>query len=860
MNSRDRDPITLDQADAMLSYISGVDDRDTWVKMGYILADEFGDAGFDIWDAWSQTGSTYNSKTARDVWKSCQRPSSSGSAATIGSLIKLAMESGFQFEKTERKPVDHAEIARRAADREARLAAEREQAAIEQAEAAEKAARMWADAAPAAHEYLDRKKVQILGARVLRGELLIPIRKGPGPLVGLQRIQSDGTKLFLRGTPMAGAYTVIGKPVRGGVVVIGEGWATCASVHLATGDCAVVAFNAGNLVAVAQKIRAAMPDAQIVLAADDDAFTAGNPGMRAANAAAASVGGTVVYPMWAGDRGEGTDFNDLHCTEGLDAVRSCFEDPQAPVDEQPEPDPERYNMPEQPYDDAPPPDDDRAPAALHDPIDIFAEFPVPPIARDMLPAAIADYAFDAGELVGVDPAMVAIPALVACAAALHDDIRIQPKRHETGWTESARLWCAVVGAPSVKKSPSIKRATRRLRKIDIDLHDQNALGQARYQEAFDAFKEDKKAAKKDGGPQPIAPEMPKNVRMVVEDITVEALSEVLKDNNRGVLVIRDELSGWFGSMDAYSGGKGGGSKDRSAWLESYNGGPRVQDRVMRGSVRIENWSCSMIGGIQPDAIRRIAQDMTDDGLMQRFMIVVGKNAPEHDRPEDTVAYSAFSKLVDHLYAVQGGGENVICLTDEAHVVRLRLNAYTTDLVEYPALPGGLRSHLGKWSGLFARLCLIYHAIECAGVRVHPLEYDVSGDTAERVERLMREYLLPHALAYYTDILGAAGDLEHSRWIAGHVLSRKLGTITHSDLMRAYRQWRGLDDWRRQRITQTLTDMGWLIPVGDERASKRGAHTWAVNPKVHGLFSEKAAVESEKRERIRNEIASMYTKT
>ena len=251
--------------------------------------------------------------------------------------------------------------------------------------------------------------------------------------------------------------------------------------------------------------------------------------------------------------------------------------------------------------------------------------------------------------------------------------------------------------------------------------------------------------------------------------------------------------------------------------------------------------------------------MTDDGLMQRFMIIVGRNAQENDRPEDSTAVRAFANLVDNLYSIHGGGDKVVLLSDEAHEVRNRLNAYTNELIEYPALPGGLRSHLGKWSGLFARLCLIFHAIQCAEVRVHPLQYDVSGDTAERVERLMRKYLLPHSLAYYTDILGAAGDLEHSRWIAGHVLSKRLETITHRDLMQNYRQWRGLDDWRRQRITQTLTDMGWLVPVGDERTSKRGAHTWSVNPKVHSMFAEKAATEVEKRERIRGEIANMYTR-
>lgn len=488
-----------------------------------------------------------------------------------------------------------------------------------------------------------------------------------------------------------------------------------------------------------------------------------------------------------------------------------------------------------------------------DPLDIFAEFPVPPIKRDMLPDVIAAYAFDSGDLIGVDPAMIAIPALVTCAAALHDDIRLQPKRHETGWTESARLWCAIVGSPSVKKSPAIKRATKRLRKIDMDLHDDNAKAMAQHMEFMEAYKEAKKEAKKTG--QHVqAPEPPAMTRMVVEDITVEALSEVLKSNSRGVLCIQDELSGWFGSMDAYSGGKSG-NKDRAHWLEAYNGGGRVVDRVMRGTLKIPNWSVSMIGGIQPDTIRRIAANMTDDGLMQRFMIIVGSNGREHDRPEDSMATRAFSSLVDHLYSVTAGAEPVK-LSEDAHDVREALNQFVADLIDYPALPGGLRSHLGKWTGLFARLLLIFHAIEAASQHQHPAAQQVTGETARRVERLMREYLLPHALAYYTDILGAASDLEHARWIAGHILSKTLDVVANRDLVQHYKQWRGMDEWRRVRIMQMLEDMGWVTPVDMEKGKRRGATTWAVNMRVHGMFSAKAQLEAEKRAKIHAELMSL----
>ena len=499
---------------------------------------------------------------------------------------------------------------------------------------------------------------------------------------------------------------------------------------------------------------------------------------------------------------------------------------------------------------------DNTPAPQPQPMNIFAEFPAPPIDAGMLPRVIAEYAQECGDLIGVDQAMVAIPAIVSCAAALHDDIKIQPKRHETGWTESARLWCAIVGTPSVKKSPAIRRATKRLRKIDHDLAEDNARAAAEHAEQMEQFKDAKKEAKKNGG-SITAPQKPMMHRMIVEDITVEALSEVLKDNSRGVMCIQDELSGWFGSMDAYSGGKAG-NKDRAAWLQAYNGGFRQVDRVMRGAVHIPNFSVSMIGGIQPDAIRRIAKDMTDDGLMQRFMIVIGRNSTEHDRAEDAYVSRAFADLVDHMHAIQGSG-NVVTLSEPAHVVRERLMAYAGELSDYPALPSGLRSHLGKWSGLFARLLLVYHAIECSGEKKHPCQRPVSGECAEQVENLMRRFLLPHALSYYTDILGESGDLEHARWIAGHILSKGLSVISNRDLMQSYKQWRGMDDWRRQRVMQVLEDMSWVFPFIEEGkpVSRRGATTWTVNDQVHELFAKKAKDEAQRRDKIRSEIAAMH---
>lgn len=336
----------------MLSFVRGVDDRETWVKMAFILKEEFGEPAFDAWDAWSQQGSNYNPRDARDVWKSC-KPGGGTNRATIGTLIALAKEGGYKSTAQDRKPVDPEERARRIAEREARMAEEETAARIERELAAQRAAEMWARAStPTVHPYAQRKLIEPEGARQLADELLIPMRHGPGALVGLQRIKSDGTKLFLKGTPSGGAYTVLGKPDKQGTVIIAEGWATCCSIRMATGHCVVVAFNSGNLAPVARKIRAALPNARIVIAADDDFQTKGNPGITDARKAAREINALVAIPLWSVDRGTGTDFNDLHLAEGLAAVEDGIMKAGSP--DEPETPPPGDDGPEgAPWDDLP---------------------------------------------------------------------------------------------------------------------------------------------------------------------------------------------------------------------------------------------------------------------------------------------------------------------------------------------------------------------------------------------------------------------------------------------------------------------------------------------------------------------------
>jgi putative DNA primase/helicase len=111
------------------------------------------------------------------------------------------------------------------------------------------------------------------------------------------------------------------------VLLVAEGYATGASLFEATGHAVAVAFDAGNLVHVTRALRAQYPGALIVVCGDDDLQTFAdkghNPGRDKATAAAASVQGLAVFPV--GLPSGGSDFNDLHQAQGLDAVRQCVQ-------------------------------------------------------------------------------------------------------------------------------------------------------------------------------------------------------------------------------------------------------------------------------------------------------------------------------------------------------------------------------------------------------------------------------------------------------------------------------------------------------------------------------------------------------
>ena len=424
--------------------------------------------------------------------------------------------------------------------------------------------------------------------------------------------------------------------------------------------------------------------------------------------------------------------------------------------------------------------------------------------------------------------------LAVCAAALPDHTQLQVKRYDPHWLEAARLWVGLIGPPSTKKTPIMLRATKPLKRLDTELWRKYLAESECYEELS---KEERKGAPR-----------PKQTRLRLEDTTIEAAQEVLKDSPNGVLCIQDELSGWFGAMDKYSGR--GASKDRAFWLQSFHGGPYALNRITRGAAMIENLSVSLLGGIQPEPIRKIAAESIEDGLLQRLMpIVLRRGTAGQDAPTGGAALEN-DDLIVRLHERENPG-TVLEFEDTALLIRQKLERKHLNLMNYEVINRKLAAHIGKYDGLFARLCLLWHCIEGA----HGLT--VTERTACRVTDFMRRFLLPHAAAFYAGMLGLSDDHDRITKVAGYILAKKLTRITNRDVQHGSNAMRGLERQEIENVFDQLEALGWLFRIPSQRWS--APPHWQVNPEVHRRFTERAKRETAQRAEERTILQEMFAK-
>lgn len=404
----------------------------------------------------------------------------------------------------------------------------------------------------------------------------------------------------------------------------------------------------------------------------------------------------------------------------------------------------------------------------------------PPLRSAMLPPALAAWLADISRRLQVPLDFAAIPAIVSLATVIGSKVRIRPKQKDD-WTVVPNLWGAIIGDPGVLKSPTIEQATRPLRRLIAQAEEKYQADLKRHVAEAEADEDRRKAIQKQikaalsagedttmlraqMGEQP---RPPTEQRYMVNDATVEKLGELLAQNRNGLLLFRDELTGWLKTLD-----KPTNANERAFYLESWDGGqPYIYDRIGRGTTRIPNATMSVIGGIQPGPLADYltaanANSVGADGLMQRFQLAVWPDEPGEyvhvdEWPDNDAKNQAFRifELLDTIeptterfnhvetgYAYLRFDRIAQAMFDEWYTeIQNRVRAEHSD----PAF----RSHMAKFGSLFASLALIFHLCDVGDA----IEIPNVSTQAAKLAVYWCDYLEGHARKIYGLQVAEAGE-------------------------------------------------------------------------------------------------------
>ena len=487
------------------------------------------------------------------------------------------------------------------------------------------------------------------------------------------------------------------------------------------------------------------------------------------------------------------------------------------------------------------------PEALH---------PVQPFDPALLPAKLRPWVGDIAERMGCPPDFVAIPAMIALAAVLGRKIAIRPQRR-TDWVEVPNLWGLIVGRPGVLKSPALRQALAPLHRLAAEASERHTTALAAWKQA-EALRE----LRADVGRKKARQTLEKNTsadvsallaetpeseplckRYTVTNATPEALGELLRQNPQGLLLERDEIMGFLRDLDRED-----HADHRAFMLETWAGnGAFTFDRIGRGfNLHIPAMCLSIMGTTQPGRLRAyvagaVQGGAADDGLMQRFSLMVWPDMPrdwrdvdewpdsqakaqawEVFRHLDTLTPEAVGATQDTAPDGHPDGLPYLRMDDDALA---RFQAWRTDLekrLRSGDLLPAIESHLAKYRKLVPALALILHLAEgdAGPVKVQAVEKAIA----------WAGYLESHALRCYGTALSV--EVETARAILKRI---QKGDLSREGF-RSYEVWRpnwsGLTD--RAQVTQALdylAAMDWLtvetLPTGGREAT-----IYKLNPKAN----------------------------
>jgi hypothetical protein len=440
--------------------------------------------------------------------------------------------------------------------------------------------------------------------------------------------------------------------------------------------------------------------------------------------------------------------------------------------------------------------------------------PYVPFPVDALPDPVCRFVTEGAAALGCDPVFVALPTLAVVTSAIGNARAIRLKQ---SWEEPAVAWSATVAESGAVKSPGWKVATAPLFRAQ-----KQRLRE--YRENLRAFEERRAAAR--AAKEDFAEAPPVYRRVVCSDVTIEKLAAILEENPRGLLVTRDELSGWLASFTRYK----SNSSDLPHWLEMHRAGPMIVDRKT-GEQRhcfVPRAAVSVCGGIQPRTLARsMTPEFLDAGLLARFLIAMPpkslKRWTEAEVSEKTE--KAYRELLDKLLGLTPGQEEdgtpaPIVLPLGTAAKALWIKFFGEWAAEQVGADGELAAAFAKIEAYAARFALVHSVIGQVVLSTDATQA-VDEASVEAGVRLAR-WFADEARRVYT-LLSSSQEEQDTKNLLAFIAARG-GRVTVKQLQRSGRR-----KYRTKALAQealkNLVDAGLAEWQERKPSSGGGRPTW-----------------------------------
>ena len=516
--------------------------------------------------------------------------------------------------------------------------------------------------------------------------------------------------------------------------------------------------------------------------------------------------------------------------------------------------------------------------------------PVKTLTSTMMPKPLWDYISNSAERLSVPIEYVAIPLIVSFGSVIGTKLSIYPKMYDN-WEIVPNFYGGIVGNPSSKKTPSLTDGLKPIGYLEALAEDKYSEDKLEHNTQKELNKHMTKAAEKqlsdlakklanqtDDDAEISQDDLKAKAQELVEakqndelipevkrystnDGTIESIGELENKHKNGMLVIRDELTAWFASLDGDS-----NSQNKSFFLEGFNGlGSFKVDRIGRGHVPISSHCLSVIGGIQPDKLEyylsKTMKGLGNDGLIQRFQLMVYPdplpNSKERDLPPDKQSRDAIYNLFETIDSMQLGdfmryGANPVDDYHKRPYYRFTDDAFQVFMNWYDELKiragdaehSIIAEHLIKYAKTVPSLALVFHLIDCIE---HGTSLGAVNMNALRAALAWCEVLESHMMRIYSTVTDSANI--KASYLADKIMKMvKKGAdktdttdwIEHGFTARQLirKGWKGLTDADDVlNALEILVEHGWLSCQEVPSTGKGGRPTerYSINPRITELI-------------------------